>query len=287
MAANLQLLKRRIKTSKSISQIAKAMEMIAASKIKKSQSSVLNNKPYAEKITAFTNELLSSSKGRKISHEYLKAHSNSTYKLIIFVSPDRGLCGSLFTNLTKEFLNINSKNNFYITIGKKAEDLVARFSENLIASFQMGSIFPSYSIIYPIIKIVNEYFLAGKVCEVNILYTKFNSIFNVMPNMEMLLPIHPGVIKTEKESESLRYIFEPNPNELINNLLPHYLEIQLYKAITEAYTSEQAARMIAMQNAKNNALDIVDLITLEYNKSRQERITSEILDLSNGQISTT
>lgn len=282
MAANLQLLKRRIKTAHNIAQVARAMEMVAASKIKKAQGLVLANKPYTEKITTMSKNLLSHIQEKKITHPYVE-RNKSPSKLLILVSSDKGLCGSLVTNLSKRFLEETPKNLLIITIGKKMETLAAKLRYKLIASFRMGTTFPAYSVIYPIIEIIHEYYLKGQVGRVEILYTSFQSLFVQTPLMETLLPIEP-LIQGEETSKNPDYIFEPNLSMLISELLPHYLEVKLYHAITQAYTSEQAARMIAMQNAKDNAKDVASYLTLEYNKSRQERITNELLDLANGQV---
>ena len=133
---------------------------------------------------------------------------------------------------------------------------------------------------YDLLEIIEDEFKGKKVNEVSLLYTQFNSVFSQSPTVKKILPIK----KPEIESEEMPYIFEPKVNELLMELLPFYLEVSLFTSILEAYTSEQAARMIAMQNAKNNALDIADALALEYNKSRQERITNEILDIANNSV---
>ena len=282
MAANLQLLHRRIKTAQNISLIAKAMQLIAASKIKRAQHMLLNHKPYADKITSLAQELLLRVPRKKFSHPYITSN-NFPDRLLIVVSPDKGLSGSLTTNLVRRFLEEKSQNTFLVSVGKKAEAVASRTGYNLIASFPMGTHFPSYGAIYPIISIINEYYMNNKVSKVEILYSEFLSLFNQKPLLTQLLPI-PEVPRTETTEVYLKdVIFEPNPDEILSSLLPHYLEVNIYHILIQSFSSEQAARLIAMQNAKYNAHDIVGYLTLEYNKTRQERITSEILDLANGQ----
>lgn len=279
MAQNLQLLKRRIKTSKNVSQIAKAMEMMSASKIKRAQKTVENNKPYARRIETLTASLAENVELKEFTHPYIDGNE-SEKKLLIAISPDRGLCGSLNTNLFKKLMTIKDNNTSTIAIGLKMEKFVSRLNFEFLASFPMGTTIPAYSNIYQVIRLIDELYKSGKVGTVEVLYAGFTSFFEQTPTIKRLLPIDTSVAVA---SEELFHLYEPGPKELLETLLPQYLEVSLYSALLEAYTSEQAARMIAMQNAKNNAQDIATYLTLAYNKSRQEKITNEILDLSNNQ----
>jgi len=281
MAENLQLLKRRIRTAKNISQIAKAMEMIAASKIKRAQTAVSMNKPYAEKIIEHTNHLLSYSKNYKHTHPYLQQFDTNR-KLLIVISPDKGLCGGLVTNLLKKVFEYDSNEYYIITYGRKVERIAHKLKAELIASFPMGGTIPSFSSVYPLRDLIHEYYNTGKVSSVEIIYSEFESFFTQLPTHKKVLPITPPT--TQETHDTSEYLFEPSQEVLLNALLPYYVEITLYSTLLESYTSEQAARMVAMQNAKNNARDIADALTLLYNKSRQERITNELLDLTNGQV---
>lgn len=282
MAQNLQLLKRRIKTASNIAQIAKAMEMISASKIKKAQNAVLNNKPYTEKIITLTNNILRHTNLTKFKHPYIENVNaegdleQNSKRILIVITPDKGLCGSLNTNLYKKILEEDNSNTKIVALGKKATRFSQRLEAEIIADYSAGSSLPDYSIVYNLIEVINDNFLSGKVTKVDILYTGFTSIFSQEPTVKTLLPI-----KITHDESELPYILEPNEEEILSDLLPYYLEVYLYNSLLEAYTSEQAARMVAMQNAKNNALDIAEYLTLSYNKSRQERITNEILSLAN------
>ncbi len=278
MPQNLQLLKRRIKTSKNVSQIAKAMEMMSASKIKRAQNTVENNKPYAGKISLLTKQLIQSA-GEKYMHPFISGN-NSSKKLLIAISPDRGLCGSLNTNLFKKLITLEDKETTLITIGHKVERFAAKLTFDLAATFPMGNTLPRFSNLYDVIRLVNTLYTEGKVGSVEVLYTEFTSFFHQEPIVKKLLPIDISELPEKEEGVSF---YEPGIHELLDILLPQYLEVSFYSALLEAYTSEQAARMISMQNAKNNANDIANYLTLQYNKSRQEKITGEILDLSNTQ----
>lgn len=280
MAQNLQLLKRRIKTSKNIAQIAKALEMIAASKIKKAQIAAQSNKPYAERISEITGKIIGSLDEKVITHPYLETGMpKGKKKLLIAISPDRGLCGSLNTNLYKKLIEIDNKDTKIVTVGKKVGLFCSKLSFELLSSYPMGNTLPDYSLVYQLKTIIDEQLNSGEISSVSIVYADFISLFTQSPTEKQLLPLQiEGIEAPQSDSSS---IFEPDKATLLSDLLPYYLQIQLYNALLVAFTSEQAAQMVAMQNAKNNAFDIAEYLNLVYNKSRQERITNEILDLAN------
>lgn len=284
MAQNLQLLKRRIKTSKNIAQISKAMEMISASKIKRAQTQASNNKPYTDRITSITTRIIGKTKDIKYTHPYIKTKT-SDKTLLIALSPDRGLCGSLNANLFKKLIELEDNNTKLVTVGRKVGAYASRLNYDLVASYNMGTSLPEYSMVYQLKQHIDEELAKGRASKVLLLYADFVSLFTQIPLSKQLLPLHIESLDTEKvENEEDSAIFEPGIETLLDELLPYYMETQLYNALLQAYTSEQAARMIAMQNAKNNAFDIAEYLTLVYNKSRQERITNEILDLSNSRL---
>ena len=261
--------------------MAKAMEMISASKIKRSQVASQNNKPYAESITNMTSSVLqtfSSDNEVSFSHPYIMT-KKAAKKLLIIISPDRGSCGSLNTNLFKKIMEVESSNIDVITVGKKAGIFAAKLNLNLISSFPMGSTLPDYTLVYQLKNLIDEELESKSVGSVSILYADFVSLFSQIPIIKDLLPIELSKAAENKSLDGT--FFEPNSTEILNNLLPYYLEVQIYNALLQAFTSEQAARMVAMQNAKNNASDIAEYLNLVYNRSRQERITNEILDLAN------
>ena len=276
MAQNLQLLLRRKKTAQNIAQISRAMEMVSASKIKKAQVAVEGNKPYAQRVSDLVVAMIKHVDRQKFDHPYI-GKDDSKKTLLLVISPDKGLCGSLNTNLFKRILEHDNRDTKIIAIGKKASRFCTRLEGELLAEFNIGTTIPPYSIVYQLIEIINQEYKAGNISSLKILFSEFMSIFTQIPTVKNVLPIKE---KNEEEG-TLPYLFEPNINEILTDLLPYYLEVILYNSIIEAFTSEQAARMMAMQNAKNNALDIADYLTLSYNKSRQERITNELLILSN------
>jgi F-type H+-transporting ATPase subunit gamma len=272
--ANLLSLARRIKAAGNVSKTTRAMQMIAASKLKKAQNATLAGRPYVEKLLSMSQDVLAKT-GGKFTHEYMTKRENKKSLVIVF-APDKGLCGSLVTNLTREILNLDSQNpdNIYLTVGKKVESAIVRLNKEIVASFKFGTTLPPFSVIFPIVKIIDEYFLGQKVGNVKIIATNFLSVFSQKPLIDTLLPIE--VKETKSDSFSL---FEPAPEKLLPPLLRHLLEMTVYQHFLESYASEQGARMVSMQNATDNALDIVQSLKLEYNKGRQEKITNEILDI--------
>jgi F-type H+-transporting ATPase subunit gamma len=277
--ATLLILKRKIKTAGNISKTTKAFQMIAASRLKKAQNTAESSKPYVEKLD-FLSKALEQRVDKKNLHQYMTPQEDINAKLLIVISPDKGLCGGLVTNLIREVLHFsNNGKTYYITIGKKAERAVASLNKEIVASFPFGTSLPQFETVFPIAKLVDEYFLGKKVSEVKILSTKFNSVFSQAPAFNTLLPVKLEEQATMGNSVTL---FEPSVDALLPSLLQHYLEMVIYQNLLESYASEQASRMIAMKNATDNALDIISDLRLEYNKTRQEKITNELLDIGGG-----
>lgn len=277
--ATLLILKRRIKTASNISKTTKAFQMIAASRLKKAQNAAEASKPYVQKLDYLAKNLAQKI-DKEQTHEYMKTTSDTNSKLLIVISPDKGLCGGLVTNLMREVLHYSANGKiYYLTIGKKAEHTVSSLNKEIVASFPFGTSLPDFEVVYPVAKIVNEYFLGKKVSEVKILSTKFNSVFSQSPELSNLLPVK---LDEEIEPGDMITLFEPTVEALLPDLLQHYLEMVIYQNLLESYASEQASRMIAMKNATDNALDMISELQLEYNKSRQEKITNELLDIGGG-----
>lgn len=277
--ANLLSLKRRIKTAQNVSKTTKAMQMIAASKLKKAQDAALSARPYVEKLTTVSSDITKRVPEENMN-EYMKKLTDTDEKLMIIIAPDKGLCGGLVTNLGRELLTFMKENKkiTFITVGKKANTLVSIMGESPAASFDFGTTLPAYDAVYPIMSLVDDYFLNKKASEIYILNSDFQSVFAQTPTVTKLLPVQ---FENTLESVS-ETIFEPSASELLPDLIRHYLEMSVYQAFLESYLSEQSARMLAMQNATDNAKDIIEELRLLYNKSRQEKITNEILDISGG-----
>lgn len=281
--SNILALKRRINAAKNVSKTTKAMQMIAASKLKRAQEAVIATRPYVQKIESITSNIMSSIK--KYSHPYLQTGSSTQKTLLLVLSPDKGLCGSLVTNLIREFIRYQetAPDTSYVVIGKKLEGQVIHFNKEIVASFAFGTTLPTFDIVYPLIQIIDDYYKTKKVDSVKVLTTEFSSFFTQTPRVINLLPIQPKKTQENDQTNLEKfYKFEPDAKTLLDSLLNHYLEMSLYQQLIESFVSEQAARMMAMQNATNNAKDIMEDLQLEYNKTRQAKITSEILDITAG-----
>lgn len=279
--ANALLLKRRIRTAQNVAKTTRAMQMIAASKLKKAQLAAIAARPYVEKLTSLS-LAISSKIEEKLFHPYMRQDQTIDKTLLIVISPDRGLCGGLITNLVREYLNYQKNKNFaVITIGKRLERVVSKSGNELIASFPLGASLPRFELVYGVAKLVDELFLSSQVQAVKILSTRFQSIFIQKPAFIPLLPLSKPLEheSTEQKNYLQFQLFEPKISDILPDLLKRYLHMVLYQQILEGFLSEQAARMLAMQNATDNAKDIIEELTLQYNKARQAKITGEILDI--------
>lgn len=275
---NTILLQRRITTAQNVSKTTRAMQMIAASKLKKAQDAALSSRDYVNKLSAVTKNMTEQVDKANLP-VYMKESNKTGKTLLIVISPDKGLCGGLVSNLAKEVLRRDSKNDILATVGKKIESTASYTGSEYAASFPFGNTLPSFNVVYPLAQIIEEYFVGGKVDRVEILSTHFQSIFVQKPHLTRFLPIKAEEVNEVKTTNKFQ-LFEPSVEELLPDLLKRYLEMNLYQEILESYLAEQAARMISMQNANNNAKDIIEDLRLEYNKSRQAKITNELLDIT-------
>jgi F-type H+-transporting ATPase subunit gamma len=202
---------------------------------------------------------------------------------VVHITPDRGLCGGLVANVNRNVARfiMDSKGVpvSNVAIGRKGRDFMLRSGQQVRAEFINMSDKPSVSDILPVARIVVDDYTAGLVDEVYISYTHFVNTVSQKPAMVKLLPIEPAVFESGKNNE---YIYEPNPQAVMSELLPRFIEMSLYHALLEAIASEQSARMVAMRNATDNAHELIGELTLKYNKARQEMITKELLDIVGG-----
>ena len=281
--ASLLILKRKIKTTQNVSKTTKAMQMIAASKLNRAQIATLASRPFVEKISNLTKNI-SGKLDSDEKHPFMRENKSDKTLVIVF-SPDKWLCGGMETNLLREIVefDLKNKNAVYIVIGKKSQTGLATLNKNVIAAFDFGVSLPSFDQVFPIIEIINEQFLTEKVGSVKVIYTNFKNVFLQAPIVSGLLPIK---FEEASEKELSETLFEPSAAELLPSLLSQYIEMNLYQFFLENYLSYQAAQMIAMQNATDNALELIKDLKLSYNKSRQEKITSEILDISSAALMT-
>lgn len=280
--ATIISLKRRIQAARNVSKTTKAMQMISASKLKKAQNAAVSTRPYVNELDKMTHNVVGKIDKVSTVHPYIKTKSKSGKTLMIVIGPDKGLCGGLIANLLRKFIEYqkSDKDSLFIPVGKKIEGQITRIGKDVVATFPFGTITPTFDKIYPIMKIIDEYYLGGKVDRVKLLFTNFTSFFSQNPEIVTLLPVSLPEEKKDDKSSLLPYVFEPNPAEILPVLLRHHIEMSLYHGFLESFASEQASRMITMQNATTNANDIIEDLLLEYNKTRQAKITSELLDIT-------
>lgn len=273
--AQTKLIKSRMKAAKNISQITRAMQMVSAAKMKKAQNQALLNRNYSGKLFEMTRNLIKS-KG--------KENTNNLKTLYLIITPSKGLCGSLNTNLARKLLEVNRENRentYFVTIGKKGEQIISRISNNLLASFDFGITQPKYETVVPVARLILDEFNKNTFSRVMVLYADFVNTLVQKPKILQILPINKEEAET---SQKIDYLFEPSKSSILTYLIPYYIENQIFQLVLEAYASEQSARMIAMKNATDNAQEVVHDLTLIYNRARQMQITNEINDIATAQM---
>lgn len=290
--ANLRDIRRRIKSVKSTSQITKAMELVAAAKMKKAQNQALAGRDYADKLNKVLVNLKENTEEE--SHPLLAKREGSK-ELMLVISTGRGLCGGLNTNLYKKVLSEAAEDTEYVTSGKKLRQTLAKTGKNIVADWEVADPVP-FNDAKPIAKFLTEKFLSGEYDKISVAFSNFVSTLTQTPEVVQLLPIesddlgekqdYEGVGKgevgeTDKDSAmSVEYEFEPSAEGVLDKLLPLYINFQIYQMLVEARASEHSARMVAMKAATDNAKKMIKELTLEYNKARQAAITAELLEIT-------
>jgi F-type H+-transporting ATPase subunit gamma len=276
--ANIKLIKNRIKSATNIAQITKAMELVAASKMRKAQAQALEGKLYAQKIYEMV--LILSSRTEASTHPLLRKPQKLVGKrLVVLLTTNKGLCGSLNTNLFRFFIQQYPNTVTYeaITLGKKGASLLAKIGATLKADFSNTTSF--VSMVPALVDLITREYINGTIDAVDIFYNDFINVVKQIPRKKTILPLTIDALGDAEPEKPYNFLIEPNVKEVFDSLLPHYVENQIRDAVQEAEASEHSARMIAMRSATDNALSFVDDLTLVYNKARQEKITYEISDL--------
>ncbi len=276
-----RILRRRIRSVQSTAKITRAMEMIATAKMKRSQDQALAGRPYSDKITQVIADLAVQSDVGGTMHPLL-AKRDVKRIAIVHITSDRGLCGGLNTNMNRFTLDFTLQQKVpvsLITVGKKGQDFMRRSGCKLLAEFTNINDRPDLLDILPISHIVIDDYSTGYIDQVYLAYSQYVNVVTQRPKIEPVLPVEPARIPN---IESTDYIYEPNAKYVLSELLPRFVEMKVYHAILEAIASEQAARMMAMQNATDNANEVIADLTLTLNKARQDMITKELLDISGG-----
>ncbi len=287
--ANTQDIRRRIKSIRNTAQITKAMQMVAASKMRKAQQHALAGRPYSQIL----NRVLVSLESRTdpLLHPLLQVRPVKK-ELVLIISTDKGLAGALNTNVMREAANFAAEQTVFVTTGRKARQYVARAKRELLADFELKDA-PTILETNAISKFCVEKFLSGEVDKVTVLYTHFVNTISQQPVAQTLLPISPLAFAAAAEKVGagdgskdpmLEYIFEPSAHSVLDFMLPYYVQYQVFQMILDARASEHSARMVAMKNATDNANQFIKDLTLEYNKMRQASITTELLEIATAQM---
>jgi F-type H+-transporting ATPase subunit gamma len=286
--ASIREMRLRIKSVKSLAQVTRALETVSASKVRKAVQANAASKPYSEKSWKVLLHL-ARQPGRNSLHPLLSERDEVKKVLVIMVTGDRGLAGSYNVNILRNTLFHFDNLGFpvsYICVGKKGRDLLLRRKEKVIADFSDISNPATFMEISPISRMAVTEFLDEEYDKVFLSYTQFNTMTNQTPVIRQILPLEidisgKGFNATHANHNSV-FTYEPEQSALLDEIIPRFTGMQVFQAVLSAQASEHAARMIAMSNATENANELVGLLTLQYNKARQQSITGEMLDIVGG-----
>jgi len=295
MAANTRDIRRRIKSVKNTAQITKAMQMVAASKMRKAQMAALASRPYAQELSRMLEPFSGFEFGEDGGGHPLLEKRKGGRDLVLLVSTDKGLCGALNTNLLREVSQFDPENTEFVCVGKKGLQFLARAKRTVLAEFHLKDNF-SFFDAQAVAKFCLDRFLDGHVNRITVLYSHYVNTLTQTPSQRVVVPVQSFEVghaelghddepsDTKIVSEVPEYILEPNQTDFLNSLLPHFVFYKIFHVILESRASEHSARMVAMKNATDNAKQIIKDLTLEYNKIRQASITTEILEIATAQM---
>ncbi|MEX0683474.1 MAG: ATP synthase F1 subunit gamma [Dehalococcoidia bacterium] len=283
-AGQLRQTRRRIRSIQSTAKITRAMELVAASKMRRAQLNALAARPYAERLRWVLADLAETLPqiDDEDRHPLIRVRGEVKTVELIIVTPNRGLSGGLPSNLNRraaQYIMAEGKPVRVIAVGRKGRDFMRRTGQEIVAEFLEIGDYPAYTDVRPVAQVAMEDFISGAADEVYVLYAEFVNMVTQRPVVSKLLPIEPP---TDAETAGVDYIYEPSREAVLAELLPRYVERLIYDAILEAAASEQSARMVAMRNATDSANELMRDLTLVYNKARQESITNELLDIVGG-----
>ncbi len=288
--ATLRIIRRRILAVQNTAKITQAMRMISAARLKRAQTNIESARPYALKMAEILGNLVEAV-GENYSHPLIEKRKETNSITIITIASDRGLCGSFNNNLFRfvvnfaqnELLKDNSKLDIkHIAVGKRTVQFFKRQKINTIKDFENFFTNLNFESAKEIVNIAKNLFINKQTDKVIIAFNEFKNVLIQRPKLIQLLPIESKENEKNKKNINLDYIFEPEKNKILDELLPKHINIQLWRTLLESFAAEQAARMIAMENATNNAYDLIKHLELVYNKARQASITKEMLEIVSG-----
>jgi len=282
---SLRDIRRRIRSIRNTAKITKAMELVAASRLRRAQMRVTAARPYAEAMRALMAELSSLATSRGEALHPLLVQREVHNAGILLVTPDRGLAGALNTNIIRRGTEIILENErgdgrevHVVTVGRKGQDFLARRGRHLLGTFIGIVDRVRYDDVIPIARVIIDSYVSGQIDRALLVYPRFVSTLTQRPEVVQLLPIEAP--EAQQQERRLDYIFEPDPQSILEQLLPRFIEVQIYQAILETAASFFSAQMVAMRNATDNANEIVDGLSLTYNKVRQANITREVTEIA-------
>ncbi len=276
-------IRRRIGSARNIKQITRAMQFVAASKLRRAQEATLASRPYREKLDEVIADLAAVMSGE--DHPLLEGRdlAQPHNRLMVVMTSDRGLAGALNTNTIRFALReiVDHTGDLkVVTVGRKGRDAMRRSRVPIAAHFEGFGDRPAFTDTLPLARLVTDDFVAGTYDRVDVVYSRFISTLTQKPVLEQLLPVVPAA-----DTEGIpgnQFLFEPNPDEVLRALLPRYVATRLFQAVLESKASEESSRMVAMKNATENAEELIEDLTLSYNKVRQANITREMVEIASG-----
>jgi F-type H+-transporting ATPase subunit gamma len=291
--ATLLEIRRRIKSVRNIGQVTRAMQAVAASRMQRAQAQVKATRAYAEKAWEVLTHLSAQREVGEEVHPLLQVRPLHTVVLVVLTG-DRGLCGAFNHNIILKAVDFIEESPWpvkLITVGRKGRDFLLRRGEDIVAEFTGIPDQPRLVDVTPIARVAIDGFLEGRFDQVCLAYSDFINVLTQRPTVKRLLPIMPAELEAQAMAEYVEgvspppvteYIYEPDPRSILDEVVPRFTELQVYQAILESIASEHSARMVAMRNASDNAAALVEDLTLEFNKARQQSITLEIMDIAGG-----
>ena len=278
--ASLRDIRRHIKSVKNTAQITRAMQLVAAAKMKKAQDQAMAGRDYSSQLNAVLSDI-SAGESEDASHPLLEVRKGNR-ELVLVISTDKGLCGPLNTNLAKKLRSSTSDTADYVTVGRKLRIMLEKLQKNILADFTVKDPVP-FAEARAIASFLTKQFTEGNYDKVSIIHMRFINTLTQIPELVTLLPVQPPAATEDAGAipgSSEDHLFEPSAADVLASILPLYINFQVYQALLEARATEHSARMVAMKAATDNAKKFIKELTLEYNKVRQGAITAELLEIT-------
>lgn len=273
--ANLRDIRRRIKSVKNTAQITRAMQLVAAAKMKKAQDQALAGRDYSTQLNGVLQDI--SESFAEVSHPFLEKREGGR-ELVLVISTDKGLCGPINTNLARAMRGAVSNDADFVTVGRKLRIMLEKLGKNIVADFSVKDPVP-FSDARAIATLLSKQYLDGNYDKVSVVYARFVNTLNQQPEVMQLLPVVPPTAYGDA-TDTDEFLFEPSASDVLAAILPLYINFRVFQTLVEARASEHSARMVAMKAATDNAKKFIKELTLEYNKLRQSAITAELLEIT-------